>query len=59
MQETGTRQLKPLWANLLVVKLKVSIGIARKCFQHHQETQPPNGLSQIHESLNPNLYGVF
>ena len=45
MQETGTRQLKPLWANPLVVKLEVSIGIARKCFQHHQETQPPNGLS--------------
>ena len=32
-QETGTHPLKPLWANSLVVKLDVTIGIASKCSQ--------------------------
>ena len=32
-QETGTHPLKPLWANSLVVKLDMSIGIASKCSQ--------------------------
>ena len=38
-QEIGIHPLKPLWENSLVVKLDVSIGIAR------------NALSGIHESL--------
>ena len=42
-QETGTHPLKPLWTNFLVVKLDVSIGIAKKC---SQTSSPSNSTTK-------------